>query len=701
MDVSALDGQGRPVTNLLAPDFLVKVDGKPRRVVSAELVKVDPEQAKRTAAEPSDTFFSSNLTRSNGRLIAIAVGQLNIRVGNARPLLATAAKFLETLTPADRVAFFAYPEPGAFIDFTDDFLRIKKAMERIVGGQDHLRGQFNIGVYEASEAMLRHNELVARRVVERECGRLQGEALDQCQRQVLDEMLRMVDALREDRKQSLAGLRQVLTYLAAVEGPKSLVSLAEGLMTEDPGDLDDVARMAALANASVNVLMIDVQRGDVTQAAMAPSQTEDREMQTNGLRELAWSSRGELFIVTGSGQAIFDRIAAGMSAYYILGVETDPRDRNDKSHRIDVSVQRRGVTIRSRRAFVLSAAKGRRTPVQALQGVLSSPFGVAEVPLRLTTFAMQDHESAKVRVIVAADVGQPGSTPAPYTVAWVMIDPAGKVAASGSEKRLLKPAGGRADVALEYTVQALVDPGTYSLRFGVVDAEGRRGGLSRRLSAWGTSGEEFAVGDLVVSREPEAGKGVVPGVEPHVEGNLAAFLELYAAQPATLERTTVTFEIADDQDAPTLLAVPGQMLATARQTTRVAQAFVGARQLPPGSYVMRATIVRDGKAAGLLIRPFVFDPSAGGASIVPAAIAGADVSMGLIPPFDRKDALAKEILGGMFDTLEKRSPALKSAAAAARAGRYGAGAVEALVAGDQAAAAFLKGLDWYAKGELD
>jgi thioredoxin-like negative regulator of GroEL len=49
----------------------------------------------------------------------------------------------------------------------------------------------------------------------------------------------------------------------------------------------------------------------------------------------------------------------------------------------------------------------------------------------------------------------------------------------------------------------------------------------------------------------------------------------------------------------------------------------------------------------------------------------------------------------------KTSPALKGPLAEARAGRYGAAALEALTTGDQTAAAFFKGLDWYSKGQLN
>jgi tetratricopeptide (TPR) repeat protein len=55
----------------------------------------------------------------------------------------------------------------------------------------------------------------------------------------------------------------------------------------------------------------------------------------------------------------------------------------------------------------------------------------------------------------------------------------------------------------------------------------------------------------------------------------------------------------------------------------------------------------------------------------------------------------------MLDSIDKATPALKDAMTEARAGRFSIAAVEALAAGDQTAAAFFKGLDWYSKGQLD
>ena len=100
IDVAVVDRRGRPVEDLRAPEFAVKIDGEVRRVVSAELVKVDVEAAKKQVADKTESFYTSNLTPPNGRQIVIAVDQINIRPGSLRPVLAAAARFLDRPEPA-------------------------------------------------------------------------------------------------------------------------------------------------------------------------------------------------------------------------------------------------------------------------------------------------------------------------------------------------------------------------------------------------------------------------------------------------------------------------------------------------------------------------------------------------------------------------------------------------------------------------
>lgn len=57
VDVAVVDDRGRPVADLLPPDFVVKIDGRERRVVSAEQVRIDVEAARKQAANPFETLY--------------------------------------------------------------------------------------------------------------------------------------------------------------------------------------------------------------------------------------------------------------------------------------------------------------------------------------------------------------------------------------------------------------------------------------------------------------------------------------------------------------------------------------------------------------------------------------------------------------------------------------------------------------------
>src|SRR6185295_13352244 len=170
VDVGVVDGRGNPVADLGAAEFSVKIDGEQRRVVSAELVKVDLEAAKKQVADKSETFYTSNLTPPNGRQIVIAVDQMHIRPGSIRPIMAAAQRFLDKLSPLDQVAFIVFPEPGPRVNFTSDKLRLRLAMQGLIGQQPRaIVGEHNIGLTEALAIANRRDQLVLATVAIREC----------------------------------------------------------------------------------------------------------------------------------------------------------------------------------------------------------------------------------------------------------------------------------------------------------------------------------------------------------------------------------------------------------------------------------------------------------------------------------------------------------------------------------------------------
>ena len=706
IDVAVVDRNGHPVEDLHAAEFAVKIDGEVRRVVSAELVKVDVAAAKKQVEDKSETFYTSNMTPPNGRSIVIAVDQINIRPGTLRPVLAAASKFLDQLSPLDQVAFISYPEPGPKVPFTRDKLRLKLAMQGLIGQQQPVTraGSFNIGDYEAVAIERKRDQLVLASVVKRECHTVDQARLEQCERDIQTESSQIVRHLREDAEQSLRGLQDILQKMVFIDGPKSLVLISEGLAIEESDVLRGVVEIAGRARTAINVLVVDLNRGDITITERPPSEPQDRRLQLEGLEALATMARGSLFHIAGTGEPIFDRLASEISASYVLGIEQKPSDSRGDRHRIDVEVRRSGVTIRSRQAFVLSGAiTQRKSPRDYLADALVSPFNVSGVPVRVTTFAHQDPASDKVRLTISAQIGAAGAKPAPFTVGYLVINDANQVVGNYVTQATLSPGTGSPNEPLQYVTGMLLDPGIYSLRFGVVDGEGRRGSVVRDVNAWKMTGEALALGDLIVGNVPASGQGVRAEVEPFVTSDgVAAYMELYSTAASTWDRATVTFEIADNQDSPPLAKLEAQLAPGRQPTWRTASGVLAARALPPGHYVARAQIAQGGKTVGVLLRPFVLERDPGPRTIAPAAVTAASLAFASsLPKFDAALAMRPEFLNPMLDLVDKRSPSLKDALVEARAGRYGPAALEALTTGDQAAAAFFRGIDLFAKGQLD
>jgi VWFA-related protein len=612
VDVGVVDRNGRPVEDLNMADFTVKINGETRRVVTADLVKVDLEQARKRAADPTEAYYSSNIAPANGRQIIIAVDQLYISPSGVKPIMNAAIQFLNRLTPLDSVAFVAFPEPGPRANFTTDRFRVRQAMQGIVGQNTMKATLINMGVSEARDINDRKDQNVLREVTGRVCS---GTERDRCVQSIIDEAARVTGRIREDVRISLIQIEELLKALSYIEGHKSLILISQSLAIRDHSELDTAIRLAGPARTSINVLAVDLGRDDITISERPPTPMEDRRIQLEGLEELAAASRGALYRVVNTGEEIFDRLASELSAHYVLGVEQRPSDQKRDRHRVDVSLRRRDVTIRSGQAFVLSPTLNPKRSVQeTIQEALSSPMAQSGVPLRVTTVSQRD-KGDKVRLTVSAHIGQPGTPPGEFTVAYAIVNNENRLVTSFAETVKLTTIDGSPNEPLHFSRATILDPGLYSLRFAVVDAERRRGSVSRDLTVFKIEGEEFATSDLIVGNLQPPGQGMRPNAEPHITADrLAAYLELYSKTPETLTATSVDFEIASDEGSPAQSSQPAQIAESPQVPGRVATSVINTSTLAPGRYLVRAKMTRDGKTVGVLSRPFVLERAEGAAA---------------------------------------------------------------------------------------
>lgn len=634
IDVAAVDGQGNPVPDLSARDFEVKVDGKSRRVVSAELVRVDAgAPAPLPPPPPGATVVTSNLTATPGRLVIVAVDQTMIRPGGVAPLLRTAGQFVDTLAPSDYASFVAFPAPGPYVEFTTDKARVRDAMQGVVVGHVRktvdrrldmsLTESFDINNKERTfatslgtpEEIWQTLGPALRRVLERGCGGMSieelmadGLQLSQCVRDATAEAIINQNDARSEGRISLAALEEVLAGLVPVPGHKSMVLLSAGLVAEDLSVLDEVTRLAAAARTSITVISVDPERDEVVlgQATRSSTGLQDRSLELQALDTIAERTGGRLVRASGgTGQGIFERIAREQSAWYTVAIERD--DRDSTRQRVEVSVRQPGVTIRSNRRFISPAAlNAGRSPEDRLRDALSSPLPDPGLPLRLATFVRRD-PSGKFRLQLAAEVGQPVSKPAELSIGYVVLNNTRTVTGSVG-KRQLAPAAQDIAGPLQFDMTIAIDPGTYSLRVGAVDAEGRLGTVVRPLQLAVSAGEPWVSSDLLVGSSSEGGD-LRHAVEPVVDADgVSAYLELYP--PASeAEDVSVSLEIANAETSPTLAAGPMSVGAGTQPQSRLAYGTVDLA-LAPGRYVARATVRRDGKVLRVLTRSFTLARSA-------------------------------------------------------------------------------------------
>ena len=716
VDVTALDGNGRQVIDLTATDFQVDVDGSQRQVVSAEYVRsVDPMRVigapRKVAAVPDETFFSSNAKGApSGRLVLLLIDQGNIRIGAARAVMNSAKKFVDTLTPEDRVAVVAVPGPGELVDFTTDHDQVREALLRIVGSAEPVRGRFNLSVTEALAIYSRNNLQLVLEVIERECGAVSAVDVERCEREVEQDASQIAGDIRHRTDASVNGIRAVLKGLGGIEGPKSVILMSEGLIFEGlGGETDDLASAAADSRATIDILLLDVPRFDVAQSQRPNTPREDRDLQVTGLEMLSGATRGSLYRINTSAEYAFDRISRAIDGFYLLGVESRPDDRNGRRHRISVKTGRRGVTIRSRRSFLTSVSGKATTPVDAVTRALKSLLPINDLPLRMAAWTYKEPGTARVRVLIAAEVERLAGQPLDYTAGMVMVNKQGRGFAPAVAPRTLSEKAGDPGTAV-FAAAMTVDAGEYRLILSMADSEGRVGSVSRLVTAWQMDGPALALGDLIVGDAKPAEKNALgPAIEPALSGGqMAALVEMYGS-PAQLAGVEATLEILSNEDAPPLATIPMRISPGPSPEILAGSAQFITTALPPGRYLARSTVRQGGKAQGHMIRPFrILTESASLTGGVPATTAGgaipaemAMVLLGGLPNFDRKELLTPAALTPIFATADARPSASKTAVKEARGGDLGSAAMTALGDGDQALAAFLKGLELLQLSQLD
>ena len=359
VDVIVSDGKGTPIMDLTQDEFAVFEDGKPQKVETFSVVKIDPltqVEGPTNGEIRSAMDEEREAARPEVRLFVILLDDYHVRRGNDMSVRRPLTEFIEQqLAPADMVAIMYPLTPVSDIQFSRSRSKLVSAITAFEGRK------FNY---------------TPRNLFEEQYAQYPATTVERIRNQVTMSALKAA-AIR------LGGLR---------EGRKSIFFVSEGFTAALPPQLqdpnasmpgignpnrrnpqaqnDDRYNMATMADMFTDMRDVfdTVNRQNTSIYAVDPRGLGVFEYNINegvGLTQDSAnlkSSVDTLHVLANNtdGRAIVNRndLAAGMkqimrdsSGYYLLGYTSSRAPTDGKFHEIKVQVKRRGVDVRARKGY--------------------------------------------------------------------------------------------------------------------------------------------------------------------------------------------------------------------------------------------------------------------------------------------------------------------------------------------------------------
>jgi tetratricopeptide (TPR) repeat protein len=460
-----------------------------------------------------------------------------------------------------------------------------------------------------------------------------------CMEDIRAEAISMSDQIRQTGNATLTNLRELLTSLKAIDGPKTVLYVSQGFFVDrsrgdEIGRINELAGVAAAARTTIYSLRME-DSADLLRSKMQPTNADDLLVQRYGLESLTMAGGGTLLNITGTGSAVFDRLNTELSGYYLLGVEADTRDRDGKAHPLRIDVGRPNVTVRARRTMLSGTdpTAPARTPQQTVTAALSSPLPASGLPIRATAYSFRGLEPSKVRLLIHAEIGSGYTAPQRVPLAYYVFDKNGKSVDGQLTDVRLAPETNGIPSPLVFTGGASVDPGDYVVKIAVADGE-RVGSVDMPIHASLLDLGKVRLTELIAGGPAPPINLLRPSVGTRASfGTIHGYLEAYGPDAATL---AVKFEIAADERGPAILssdvrgAIVGEERVVFTQTMLVTA-------LPPGPYRLRAMVTQGNTLVTTLGRAFDVAPPPGTAARTIDAVAAAAPGAPLFLPVEQRD----------------------------------------------------------------
>jgi len=365
IECSVVGRSGRPIDDLRTADFTVTVGGTPRRVVSAQFIGrlggerrdvTAPEQPAVTGGTPGPSAVSEPV-----RQVVLVADENSIRPGARVEVLKSAAAFVEQLAPRDKVAVVGLPWLPDRLVLTADRESIRAALGRLAGRFPDRSGLVHVTLAEAL-AIQRGDARALDMVMGRECLDRGGAGSIQCRQSIEAEAREQVLRAEYKADQSLGALLRLTKTLGEVPGPKTVVFLSGGMVSRET-TAAFLALEPAFAAAQVRLYVLRLKADPAELAKPSPTVqslfstagdvASGESLLSLGVERISEAAGGTTLHVPGSLEGALGRVAADLSASYLVGFEPLPGDFDGQPHDARVTVTRRGAEVRGRRRYIL------------------------------------------------------------------------------------------------------------------------------------------------------------------------------------------------------------------------------------------------------------------------------------------------------------------------------------------------------------
>jgi VWFA-related protein len=505
LDVSVLDRNRRPVRGLTPADFTILENGAPQQVAVFNAVDIPDAPPPPTAwmrDVAPDVRTNDDLQERRLFLILIDDAAIQANPFAMKNVREVAKKFIDRFGPSDLAAVVFTRDNRNSQDFTSDRARLIAAVDKFtvgfrdMGGPNDLYFTYSVGVVQSAVEML--TNLPDRRKAILYIG--QGVPVD----------------LEAAAAPAAMGLTPGGASAIATAGANSILQQRMS------------AAFTAASRANVNVYTVDACGLRVMPPPPPPPPTCIPGLEVEYLRTVAGATGGRAIVDTNDFAPGVAAIFEENASYYLLGYQSSNPTKDGKLRRLEVRVNRPGVTVRTRSGYEAEKQddEKRKAALAAspLGAALSGVLPKSDLPMQLSAVPFAQAGKKEAAVLVILGVRQPIRPSEARVIEKVDL----QVSAFNVDGKLFGTTRLRADVTVragatglaEYEVLARLDlkPGRYQLRTAAnVGSTATSGSLYYDVDVPDFAGAAVSLSGLVVSATPSpplAPRGGLAGVIP-------------------------------------------------------------------------------------------------------------------------------------------------------------------------------------------